>query len=167
MDTKTEYSYIGVDSRDGRYMIGNDEHGLVPPGASVVMTARPQRPFRAARMFVWSMTAPLFLLRDLRFHTNVISASWTVVPAEMFATRLDRLPELDALVREGKNIRISLTKGAEEFLGVPIAAPLLMPGMELFLEVENVGDKAARFVAGFLGVDDGVRPPSFASAFGG
>ena len=148
MKTKT---MIGFDSRDGRYMINADTRGMVPPSGVCSIVSRPQQPFRGERLFVWSMTAPSFLVIDLRCGLNFLSASTGPFPAEMFATRLDMLADLDARFRAGEPVEIKISKPGLQCLGLELPMPLLPVGHEALITVENVSNEPARFVAGIYG----------------
>jgi hypothetical protein len=149
-------SFIGFDSRNGRFQIDdNNPEGMMRPGAYCQIVARPQRAFRGSRLFVWSRTAPSFLIHEIRVgHRYMGVSAEAPIPAEMFATHLDQLAELDARMLAGEPIAITIKKSGIDCLGLPLAMPLLMPGMEAFISVECVGDRPARFIAGIYGITE-------------
>lgn len=145
--------WIGFDSRLGRLLAGEVNHtGDVMPGGYVVISSKPQIPFRGERLFVHLPIASAFLIHSMRVGTReMIASAMSPIPADAFATRMDGLAEIDAMFARDKVIEIKVGKKGVEMLGSPWSMPRTRPGDELMIYVENVGAEPLRFLAGMLG----------------
>lgn len=148
-------SWLGLDSRRGRLLAGEtnsgNRDGNIQPGGCVEIDARPQVPFRGSRMFVHQPIASSFLIHSLRVGTRETKVETMPIPADAFATRMDRLAQLDQVIEQGGVIEIRIDKIAADLLGAPWTLPLASPGMSVIITVENIDDVPRRFVAGMLG----------------
>ena len=150
--------WLGFDSRSGRLLAGEVNHtGDVMPAGYVAIASRPQIPFRGERLFVHQPIASSFVIHSLRVSTREMTASAaSPIPADVFATRMDALAEIDAMFARDKVIEIKVGKTAAELLGSSWTLPIALPGIEIMIAVENIGDRPLRFLAGMLGK---VLPP--------
>lgn len=124
---------------------------MIPPGRMEMITAKPQAPFRGDRLAVWGVTAPHFMISMIRVGNRHMGVSCGDAPADVFATRLDLLPFLDAELAKNGMVTIKITKRASECFGQPLALPVARPGYEVILGVENVSNEPQRFAAVLLG----------------
>lgn len=150
---KDDDGWIGFDSRQGRLLAGEvTPSGEVQPGGYVAIISRPQIEFRGERLFVHMPIASSFLIHTLRVgHREMTASACSPIPADAFATRMDALAQMDEMFARDKVIEIKVGKTGAELLGSPWTLPRAMPGTELTICVENIGDRPLRFVAGMLG----------------
>lgn len=150
--------WIGFDSRLGRLLAGEvTKTGDLMPAGYAALASRPQVPFRGERLFVHQPIASSFIIHSLRVSMlETMVAGVSPIPADAFATRMDALAEIDAMFARDKVIEIKVGKNAAELLGSPWVLPLALPGIEITITVENIGDRPLRFLAGMLGK---VLPP--------
>ena len=145
-------TWMGFDSRSGRLLAGEvSRTGDVMPAGFVAIVSRPQIPFRGTRLFVHQPIASSFLIHTLRVGNHEQTAACSPIPADAFATRMDALAQIDEMFARDKVIEIKIGKTAAELLGAPWVLPLAMPGTEITIAIENIGDQPLRFVAGMLG----------------
>jgi hypothetical protein len=144
--------WIGFDSRLGRLLAGEVTRtgDLIPAGYAAI-ASRPQVPFRGERLFVHQPIASSFVIHSLRVSMLEAMAAVSPIPADAFATRMDALAQIDEMFARDKVIEIKVGKTAAELLGSPWILPLALPGIEITIAVENIGDRPLRFLAGMLG----------------
>lgn len=145
--------WLGFDSRLGRLLAGEvTRTGDVMPAGYIAIASRPQIPFRGERLFVHQPIASSFLIHSLRVgNSEQMASACAPIPADAFATRMDALAEIDAMFARDKVIEIKVGKTAAELLGSPWVLPVALPGIEITIFIENIGDRPLRFVAGMLG----------------
>jgi hypothetical protein len=145
--------WLGFDSRLGRLLAGEvTRTGDLMPAGYVAIASRPQVSFRGYRLLVHQPIASSFLIHSLRVATQeTMTSCVSPIPADAFATRMDAIAEIDAMLARDKVIEIKVGKRASELLGSPWALPIARPGTEVTISVENIGDRPLRFVAGMLG----------------
>jgi len=148
-------SWLGFDSRHGRLLAGGGivalSEGLVAPGDTIMVSSVPQIPFRGERLFTWQATASAFLIHGLRIGNAEQTVGYGPIPADAFATRMDRLAEIEAIYKQHEVFELKIEKNAYEILGMEWPLPFVQGGTDMRFTVENVSDKPARFVAGLLG----------------
>lgn len=150
----TDTSWLGVDSRHGKFLIGDAASGMVKPGDVVSIIARTYIPFRGERLCVWSGCAESFIIHTVMVGTAVRLAAAAPIPADAFMARMDALAMMDELVVNEKGaIIVKVGKRGNEMgmPGAPMTLPIALPGMDICLHVENVGTEPKRFLAGFMG----------------
>ena len=147
--------WLGLDSRNARLIVGMEEErrpeGILHPGEFVLISAKPQIPWRGERLCVWSRCAASFFIHDVKVGNRSSFACASLIPADAFATRLDQLAVIDEAFKRDGAVVIEVTKGAVDVLGMPFVLPVVQPGMEIAIYVEHIGTEPMRFVAGFLG----------------
>ncbi len=145
-------SWLGFDSRCCRLLAGDGElvQGMLAPKQFVGIVQRPQVPWRGRRLFTWSGTAASFLIHEIRVGNRVTTAAACVVPADAFATGMDRLATADLVLEKDGVFRLEVGEVGDK-LGTEWDLPMAHPGTEVTLQVENIGSEPARFIAGFLG----------------
>jgi hypothetical protein len=150
--------WIGFDSRLGRLLAGEvNSTGEVMPAGYVAIVSRPQLLFRGTRLFVHQPIASSFLIHSFRVgQLETTVAATSPIPADAFATRMDALATIDEMFARDKVIEIKVGKTGAELLGSPWTLPVALPGIDLTIYVENIGDRPKRFLAGMLGK---VLPP--------
>lgn len=148
----TADGWLGFDSRSGRLLAGEvTRTGDILPAGYVAIASKPQILFRGERLFVHLPIASSFLIHSLRVGTREMTAAWSPIPADAFATRMDALAEIDAMFARDKVIEIQVGKTAAELLGSPWTLPVVPPGTDVMIAVENISDRPLRFIAGMLG----------------
>lgn len=159
------YTWMGFDSRYGRLLAGeeysrqmsilNQERefvsGKVMPASAMTITTRPQVIFKGERLCVSHTIAPSFLIHSLRIGTReAMTAGTQPIPADAFATKMESLAEIEAMLRQDMVVELSVGQKASD-IGSPWTLPTAHVSMDVSLRIENIGDRPLRFVAGMLG----------------
>ena len=154
MGKETMKWWMGFDSRSGRLLAGEGsvKAGLVESGGYIQIVQRPQvSAWRGQRLFVHQPVASSFLIHDVRVGTNSCIAAYGPIPADAFATRMDRLAEIDAIFKRDEVFQIKIEKTGAEILGMEWPLPVAPVACDISLYVENIGKEPLRFLAGFIG----------------
>jgi hypothetical protein len=149
-------SWIGFDSRLGQLLAGDSSRrtGNVHPDETIVITVRPQvAAWRGERLFVHQPIASSFVIHGLRIGARETTAASGAIPADAFATRMDRLAEIDEMFRREGTWELKIDKVASEILGASWILPTCFCAQDVSLIVENIGDRPLRFLAGMLGTE--------------
>lgn len=160
MATKIDCAWLGFDSRGGRLYAGDTvgKDGEVPPGTTIQIIQRPQVPWRGSRLFVHQPIASNFLIHEIyvgNYCTTVAAGS--AIPADAFATKIDRLAEVDAIFKRDEVFRLEIKKSGLDMLGAEWPLPIAHPGCDVRIMIENIARFPHRFIAGFLGQTDWMR----------
>jgi len=152
-------SWLGFDSRNGRLFAGaGTEHDLfvygVPPRTTIRIESRPQTEFRGERLFVHQPIAPHFLIHSVRVGNMETTAGYGPIPADAFATRMDRIAEIDVLLKQNEVFELKIDRNAYEILGMEWPLPAIQGGTLVMMTIENIDDHPHRFVAAWLGRTD-------------
>ena len=149
--------WMGFDSMSGRMLAGDPaemrkRHGVVPPRTTIMIRNRPQIEYwRGERLFVHQPIATKFLIHDIRVGMNSSIPCVGPIPTDAFATRMDRLAEIDhAFDRDGV-FQIEVHRTGAEILGSVWDLPRATVATDVIIVVENISEEPARFLAGFLG----------------
>ena len=149
--------WLGFDSMSGRMLAGDPAemrfaHGIVSPKTTISICNRPQiARWRGERLFVHQPVASSFLIHDIRVGNLSAICAYGPIPADAFATRMDRLAYVqDIFDREGV-IEMKIEKTGAEVLGMEWPLPMARAAAEVTLIIENISEEPARFLAGFLG----------------
>jgi hypothetical protein len=146
--------WMGFDSREGIFNLSLTERhqsGLVMPNEHVMVTSRAQLPFRGERLCVWSRCAELFIIHRVQVGVQFTMANPNPIPASPFATRMDRLVEIEKAFERDGYVVIEVNKSGAELMGLPFSLPVAFPGVDITMQVENISADPSRFLAGFLG----------------
>lgn len=150
--TRDDDGWIGFDSRQGRLLAGEvTRTGDVQPAGFIAIASKPQRPFRGQRLFVHQPIASSFLIHSLRVGQMETTVTCSAIPADAFATHMDTLAQIDEMFARDKVIEIKVGKSGAELLGAPWTLPVALPGVDITIFIENIGDRPLRFLAGMLG----------------
>lgn len=156
--SRSTTAWVGLDSRHGRYMFGAKGEpidGVIEPGQTATITMHSHFLFRSERLFVQRACAPDFVI-----HRALVGCKLGAVfggdpiIAEPFAVNFDDIPTLfaDEKLFDGKSVvEIKIDRKVMELLGAPFKLPVLQPGLDLNLQVENIGKKPRRFLGALLG----------------
>lgn len=107
-------------------------------------------PFKPTRFMVWSRCAPNFAIHAFKLGNCAVDASFSTVPADAFATKLDMLPLITAALEKDGCVEIRVPKNIDA-LGLPLVLPTVQVGMDITIEVENLSDEPQRFLAIMMG----------------
>lgn len=155
----TPKAWLGYDSCYGRLLAGSGDlvprNGLVPPGSTILITNRPQLPFRGRRLFVHQPIASSFLIHDVKVGQRAMTASFGPIPADAFATRLDQIATVDALFKQHEVFELKIGKRAAEMLGSEWTLPRVEGGMaDITMMIENISAEPLRFIGAWMGDRD-------------
>lgn len=129
--------------------------GHVPPQTTISIASRPQIPFRGWKLMVHRPIASNFLIHDIRAGNKVTTVTSCPIPADAFITNMDKLAEVQSIFEENKVFHMQVEKTGAELLGTEWCLPLVSPGTEITMVVENIAkDHHCRFIAGMLGFGD-------------
>jgi hypothetical protein len=147
-------AWLGFDSRNGRLLAGEvTPTGEVEPGGYVMIASRPQvTAFRGERLLVHQPIASSFVIHSVRVQNReALISACSSIPADAFATCMDRLAQVEEMFARDKVVEIKIDKRGAELIGSPLTLPVTRSGDEIMLSVENIGDRPLRFLAGMLG----------------
>jgi hypothetical protein len=109
--------------------------------------------FKGERLFVHRSCASDFLIHNCFIGSNHGGGKVnfaTPLIAEPFAVDFDQLTKIDLF--DGKDaIKITIDRKAIEFCGAPFPLPTMHPGMQMSMQVENIGREPRRFLGAFFG----------------
>jgi hypothetical protein len=144
------------------FPIQPSDPGSLRHGGMVLITNRPQVPFRGERVVIPDEIAPYFDVHDITVGNRSCMVHAARFPATAFAARIENLGALTAhAAREAQPFRLTIDERAVSQAGLRIAMPMTQVAQDITIAITNKTDEPHPFECYVIGQTvrfDSTRP---------